>query len=214
MNLESGADPPVTEHMPRLNQVLRGIRIIRLSTPGNHPRRRLPISPPLLRKIKAAWEKSALSVDRIMLWAAFLTCYFGFMRSGELCSSDSLKFLPSSELSINDVCVDNLRDPQWVRMHLKCSTTDPFGEGASIFILRTCDDLCPVAALLAWLIRRGNSPGSLFRFASGKNLTRDLFVKHLRKAIQAAARTSRGIAFILEQLPQQPTSEYQTYISN
>ena len=129
-----------------------------------------------------------------MFWAAFLTCYFGFMRSGELCSSDSLEFLPSSKLSINDICVDKLQDPQWVRMNLKCSKTDPFGEGASIFILRTRNDLCPVVALLAWLIRRGNSPGPLFRFASGKNLTCDLFVKHLWEAIQAAGIDRTGFS--------------------
>ena len=129
-----------------------------------------------------------------MLWAAFLTCYFGFMRSEELCSSDSLKFLPPSELSINDVSVDNLRDLQWVRTHLKCSKTDPFREGASIFIPRTRDDLCPVAALLAWLKWRGNSPGPLFRFASGKNLTCDLFVKHLWEVIQASEIDPTGFS--------------------
>ena len=35
LHLQSGADPPVTEHIPRLNQVLRSIRIVHLLTPGN-----------------------------------------------------------------------------------------------------------------------------------------------------------------------------------
>ena len=121
-----------------------------------------------------------------MLWAAFLTCFFGFMRSGEICSDSALPLDPAAGLSVNDLLVDNLEDPRWIRIRLRKSKTDPFSEGANIFIPRTNDDLCPVAALLAWLVRRGNSSGPLFRFASGANLTRDTFVRNLREVIQAS----------------------------
>ena len=43
------------------------------------PRKRLPITPNLLRRIKAQWQAEAISYDKIMLWAAFTTCFFGFL---------------------------------------------------------------------------------------------------------------------------------------
>ena len=90
--------------------------------------------------------------------------------------------------------MDNLENPRWIRIHLRHSKTDPFREGAFIFLPRTKDDLCPVAALLAWLTVRGISPGPLFSFASGASLTRAALVKHLREVIQAAGMDPRDFS--------------------
>ena len=43
-----------------------------------------------------------------------------------------------------------------------------------------------MAALLAYLVIRGKSPGPLFCMANGAYLTRDLFVREVRKALIAA----------------------------
>ena len=45
----------------------------------------LPVTPEVLLRIKSTWEREGISTDRIMLWATFTTCFFGFMRSGEIC---------------------------------------------------------------------------------------------------------------------------------
>ena len=88
LHLREGQVAPDTGAMARLQQVLRaslrGIKIAQSIT--RQPFQRKPISPDLLRDIKRAWEQSGLSQDRTMLWAAFLLCFFGFMRSGELCT--------------------------------------------------------------------------------------------------------------------------------
>ena len=86
LHLREGQVAPDTGAMARLQQVLRGIKIAQSIT--RQPFQRKPISPDLLRDIKRAWEQTGLSQDRTMLWAAFLLCFFGFMRSGELCTQE------------------------------------------------------------------------------------------------------------------------------
>ena len=89
----------------------------------------------------------------------------------------------------------NLENPRWIRIHLRHSKTDPFREGAFIFLPRTKDDLCPVAALLAWLTVRGISPSPLFSFASGASLTRAALVKHVIQASGLDPRDFSGHSF-------------------
>ena len=70
-----------------------------------------------------------------------------------------------------------------IRLHLCRSKTDPFREGTTINLPRTGDDLCPVAALLSWLVYRGPSPGPLFLTQSGAPLARPSLVTELRGAL-------------------------------
>ena len=117
-----------------------------------------------------------------MLWAAFLTCFFGFFRSGEICSeaTDGRGLNETPDLSE----IDNFRDPCVVKLHLQRSKTDPFREGTTINIPHTGDDLCPVAALLSWLVYRGQAPGPLFFMQSGTPLTRPRLVTELRGVLR------------------------------
>ena len=170
--------------MPKLAQVLRGIKTSQAETQPQLSRsQRLPITPEILCRIKAYWQQDPPSQDRIMLWAAFLTCFFGFFRSGEICTEKSESFDPLAKLLVDRVKVDNIVDPQVVWIWLSKSKTDQAREGAAINLPRTSDDLCPVAALLTWIVYRGDSPGPLFLFRSGSHLTRAAFVRELRKAL-------------------------------
>ena len=171
--------------MAKLAQVIRGIKITQASEPGARHNQHLPITPELLRDIKHNWQKQDITEDKIMLWAAFTTCFFGFLRSGELCCQNS-SFDSTSDLAVNDVTLDSITNPQVIRIHLKVSKTDPFREGTDIYIARTGDDLCPVAALLTWLVRRGIQQGPLFHFQRGLPLTRPKFVTELRQALKAS----------------------------
>jgi len=68
------------------------------------------------------------------------------------------EFDPSVHLTKKDLALDNQREPQTLRAH----KTDPFRQGIFLFVGRTGKDLCPVSAILAYLVVRGNSNGPLF----------------------------------------------------
>ena len=70
----------------------------------------------------------------------------------------------------------------------------PFRQGMDIFIGRTFNELCPVAAVLSYLTRRGNNQGPLFWFVDGRLLTWDRLVIQVRLALSAASITGRAYA--------------------
>ena len=186
LHVRRGDRMPLSDDMPRLNQVLRGIKMCQSRCNATAPQPRLPITPEALLRIKIYWEHLGIDADKTMLWAAFTIAFFGFMRSGELCVGTDGPFDPDKDLTARDVQVDNLHNPQLLKIHLKQSKTDPFRVGTDIFMSRTHDQLCPVSALLAWLICSGNNQtGPLFYFQSGAPLTRSSFVIKLKEALAA-----------------------------
>ena len=194
LHLESGHEPPNTGAMARLQQVLKGIRIAQSKDSQIVPRQRAPITLEMLAKIKATWDKKVVSPDMVMLWAAFLTCFYGCMRFGELCGQESDCHEQTADINYEDVTVDNITNPQRVQLLLRKSKTDIFRQGTTIHIGRTDGKLCPVAALLSWMICRGSRLGQLFLFASGKVLTRSMFVSKLREAIMEAGMDPGGFS--------------------
>ena len=72
---------------------------------------------------------------------------------------------------------------QTLKIRLKASKTDPFRQGVDIVVERTHNELCPVAALLAYLVIRGAKPGFLFQFQDGRLLTKSRFVEAVRQAL-------------------------------
>ena len=144
---------------------------------------RLLITPDILCKLKESWEKDSLNPDCIMLWAASCTCFFGFLWSGEVTVPSLKEYDPEGHLSEGDVSLDSQSDPSVVRVHIKASKMDPFRKGVYIYLGKTGNELCPVAALTAYLAVRGRLLGPFFRFVSGKPLSHELFVKHIWAAL-------------------------------
>ena len=128
-----------------------------------------------------------------MLWAAFLTCFYGFMRSGKLCGQESDSHNQMAELNYKDIIVDDITNLQRVQLLLKKSKTDVFRQGTTIHIGQT-DELCLIAALLSWMICRGSKPEPLFLFMSGKVLTRSMFVNKLQEAMMEARMDAEGFS--------------------
>ena len=69
---------------------------------------------------------------------------------------------------------------------LKVSKTDPFRKGVALVIGKGSRDLCPVAAVLDYMVRRGSGAGPLFQFSDGRFLTRARFVTAVRSALSQA----------------------------
>lgn len=92
-------------------------------------------------------------------------------------------FVPAWHLAYGDVKVDNVRAPRVLEVRIKASKTDPFRKGVSVFLGTTDCDLCPVAAILGYMVRWGANPGAFFRFEDGKLLTRDRLVTRMREGL-------------------------------
>ena len=185
VQISQGFPEPHLAAMPRLQQVLRGVRVEQGKS-GRAPRPRLPITPGILRRMKRIWEAEGVTWDTTMLWAASSVTFFSFCRSGELTVPTEKGFDPSSHVTYNDISVDNRKSPSIVSIHLKKSKTDPFREGMRVTVGRTNNEICPVAALLSYLSRRGDRPGPLFQWKDGRPLTRDQFVKAVRTTLRKA----------------------------
>ena len=167
---------------PRLQYVLRGVRRLQ----GSHSKRqRLPITPDILRALHRHWSPQTRQFDVSMLWAACCMGFFGFLRAGEF-TVDSLQcFDPDTHLTPRDVSVDSRVRPSLISLLIKQSKTDPFRRGTVIYMGRTDNVLCPVAAVLSYLARRGDHPGPLFLFEDGSPLSRSRLVSELRKALSS-----------------------------
>ena len=75
-HVEEGLGDPFLPTLPRLHYVLRGVKRSE-GEEGATGRELLPITPPLLRRIKAFWDSD---LDIAMLWAACCLAFFFFFR--------------------------------------------------------------------------------------------------------------------------------------
>ena len=191
LQIEQGLPDPFQTPMPRLEQVIKGIKV-RQGKDGRRPRRKLPITPDILRKIRAPWEARKEEAEIIMLWAACTTCFFGFMRSGEVAIPSRNSFDSSYHLAWEDLAVNSREKPTFMQLTLKGSKTDPFRQGVKITIGHTGDKLCPVAAVMAYAAIRGNSLGPLFKLPSGVPMTRPYFVGKVREVLSNLGLTAQS----------------------
>ena len=176
----SGLPDPSLTSLPQLSYVLKGIRRMSPST----RRTRLPITPELLRGVLSLWSRTPPTFDRVMLWAAFCMGFFAFLRAGEFTCQSLNSFDQSSMLALDDVWVDSHADPRCLTVRLKRSKGDPFGHGVLIYLGRTFQPLCPVAAVLSYLAIHSSSPGPFFVFSDGSPLSRDRLVSALSQALK------------------------------
>ena len=175
-------DPHMSE-MPQLEYVVKGFR---RSVAQGVGRPRLPITPCILRRLREVWLLEPDRLSAVMLWAAACLCFFGFLRSGEVVVPSDSGFDPGVHLCFGDVSVDSRLAPSCIQVVLKVSKTDPFRKGVALVIGKGSRDLCPVAAVLDYMVRRGSGAGPLFQFSDGRFLTRARFVTAVRSALSQA----------------------------
>ena len=89
--------------MDSLRFLLRGIKRVT----GSRVRQQcIPVTPLMLRQLKQALRQSRYSeADKLMLWAAFTTAFFGFLRSSEFCAATKHSFILQTTLLVEDVTV-------------------------------------------------------------------------------------------------------------
>lgn len=177
-------DPRDSSSLPRLKLALAGIRRVQAESSNRSTRTRLPITPAILRRVRELWNARASKADYVMPWAAMTLCFFGFLRSGEITIPSQNAFDASAHLSWGDVAIDDPYNPKAVKIRLRRSKTDQFGNGAEVIVGKTGDSLCPVAAVAAFMASRGSCPGPFFIFGDGTALTKAKFVAITRQAIQ------------------------------
>lgn len=185
LHLAEGLPDPFGTGHQRLHYVLQGVRR-REAGQGKGERPRLPMTPELLRKLKAVWAKEAGDKDTVMVWAACCVAFFGFLRVGEFTVPEDAGFDPMVHLSRSDVQIDETRQPHILQVDIKQSKTDPFRKGISLFLGQTGKGLCPVEALRGYLRVRGRAAGPLFRYRDGRLLTRQRFIRKVRKGLTEA----------------------------
>ena len=185
LHLEHHLPNPNISSMARLEQVLRGIKAAQAKTKGA-PSPRLPITPDLLERMRQVWAMEGYNPDNVMMWAAVLLCFFGFLRAGEITVPSDSGYDSGAHLSFADISVDSHTNPQLVKVRIKASKTDPFRLGVDVFLGRTQKVLCPVAAVLSYMKQRGPEAGPLFKFSDGRPLTRARFVAKVREALTQA----------------------------
>ena len=71
-----------------------------------------------------------------------------------------------------------------VQVRIKQSKTDPFRKGVMVYLGSTGGELCPVAAVSAYLAVRGRAPGPFFVFEGGEPLSREVFVRRVPAALR------------------------------
>ena len=177
-----GLPDPSFSSFPRLSYLLKGIR---RSIPSSPRAKRLPITPDILKTMHMVWSQYPVTFNKVMLWAACCMVFFGFMREGEFtCRSPNTP--PDDTLSVSDISIDSRVNPQVLIVRLRHSKTDPFGAGVNLYLGRTGNTLCPVAAVLGYLAIRPSTPGPLFHFQDGTPLSRTHLVTHIRDALSRA----------------------------
>ena len=92
----------------------------------------------------------------------------------------------SQRLSLDDVSADKSTPISTIAIRIKCSKTDQFHRGVSIYFSRTGAALCPMSALLDYLVQRGTQSGPLFCFSNGQPLTRAKLVAVVQQALTSS----------------------------
>ena len=161
---------------PLLECTLKGMKLQQAKRRASRPQSRLPITPGILIQLKTSCDTSSQDPDNMMLWAVCCMCFFGFLRSGEVTVPSAREYDPGGPLSEGDVALDSLVAPTTVQVCIKSSKTDPFRRSVGL-VGEDGKELCPVAAIAAYMVIRGRAAGPFFRFASGSPLSRVQFVR-------------------------------------
>ena len=161
----------------RLYRLLRGIKRSQGAQFKKPPR--IPITPPFLLTLgRNLWNSSYPFLDKMMLWAAMLTAFYGFLRVSEYTSPHVKSHDPHFTLCYEDI---SWIPTSTIHVRIKASKTDPFRAGVTISLHANNSPLCPIKALRPYLNHHPSKSGPLFVWQVGRNLTRTGFSSALSR---------------------------------
>ena len=178
LQVSGSHDPPICSEWPQLQYVLRKVKKLQDIAPG---RVSLPVTAGIMCKLQEAWPNVAPEdqFNAFMLWAACCLGYFSFLGTGEFTSNSR----EPPAIPIPDVATDSHTSPSMVRTHLQRAKTDPLRKGIFKYLGRTQLLLCPVVAVLNYLVDQLLGQGPLFIHGNCTLLTRKCFVTGVKAAL-------------------------------
>ena len=171
-------------YSPYIKLLLRGVRRAHLQKQPTLVR--LPITGTVMARLRASLARDPSNYQNILTWAACCTGFFSFLRAGEFVTPDVGPFNPSVHLSVGDVAFNQEEGHRCLHIQIKASKTDQFRSGCTVVLGATQADICPVAALLDYLNRRGSAPGPLFINPDQTPLRCRQFVTRVQEALTVA----------------------------
>ena len=178
LQIRAGLPDPEVGKMPRLQQILKGVKTSR-GREGRATQRKRPITGTVMKQLYAV-----VGSEDTMVWAACSVAFFGFLRTGEFTIPSQGAYDPKIHLNVGDVSADHPTNPQVIHIKLKKSKTDPCYQGRVIVLGRSGEELCPVRALMGYLRKRGMKTGALFIREGGEPLTKPQFVTWVREKLE------------------------------
>ena len=150
---------------PLLKPVIRGIRRKQAQLPLS--KSRLPITPKILRDLikQLHCDSTITQHDKLMLQAAMLLVFFGFLRVSEFTTpaGSTSRFLAKGDVKFMD---------HQLKVFLGRSKTDQLGKGSTITVGCSEDGCCPVKAMRLYLEECRTHPSKpFFHFRHGPPLT-------------------------------------------
>ena len=98
-------------------------------------------------------------------------------------------------LAWGNVATDNHSAPKILKIHLKQSKCYQLGKEVHVFLGRTNDFLCPVAAVLTYIVQRGTSHGPFFIRTNGSPSSKSYSVARVCHAVGLPCQHFAGHSF-------------------
>jgi len=108
-----------------------------------------------IRQINQVLLQDSHSYHSIMMWAICCTASFGFLWCSDFTISSQQTCDLAAHLIIEDLAINSITTPSVVKLTIRQSETNPFCKGADLYLGKTEADLCPVLAILPYLVVRG-----------------------------------------------------------
>ncbi len=189
--IKAGMRAPDWSTMDRLAQLRKGLARME-AVGGRVTLVRKPVKWVHMRAMHSVWRGKGERGK--MLWAAACMCFFGCLRAGEALAPESGEFDKKAHMTWGDLQLEKAKSPVWIGVRIKESKTDRLRVGASVTLHRTDRDICPVRAVLEFMVCRGSGPGPFFTGGGGGSLTRRDFVVEVRKALVERGIPESGIS--------------------